>query len=140
MAYAGPQTGNSTSVAFGTTSSLDALQIISATWDGISIADILTSHLGTTGYHTYVPADLKEGGTVSVEFYIDADIMPEPFTGTETVTFTQPITDGTNSTAGTVAASMYLNNVSWAQVNDDVMKGTYTLKVADDITFTDSSV
>lgn len=43
-------------------------------------AAIKTSHLGTTGYHTYIPSTLVEGGTVDMTVQYDAAIAP-PITG-----------------------------------------------------------
>ncbi len=145
MAFAGPKSGNGLTVGFGTTGSYgsdstNTNEVTSLTIDGISIGDIETSHLGTTGYRTYIPNQLKEGGTVSVDFIVDADVIPEPLSTVETITITVPITDGTNSTNGTIAFSSYINNLTINYSNDDIVSGTYTLKIADDVTFTDSSV
>lgn len=138
MAYA-PATGNTTSVAFGTTSAYNDVEITSVSVDGISTEDMDVSHLGTTGFRDYIPGDLKEGGTITVEHLTDLDAPVLPVHVTETITFTQPITTAGNTTAGDMAFPGYVNNVSWKQVNEDAVKGTYTIKVAGDVTFTASS-
>lgn len=132
-------TGNGTTIAFGTTSQYDVIDIEGVTFDGISLPDINVSHLGTTGYEKYIPGPLIEGGTVSVTFQVDTDEYPLPIPAEETVTISPPITHPTNATGPTIAAPCYINNVTWEMMNDEDMLGTYTLKVSGDITFTPSA-
>lgn len=139
MAFA-PVSGHGASLAFGTTSAYDSLQIDSVSLDGISTEDIETTHLGTTGYRTYISGELKEGGTMSVSGLYDPNEPMLPINATETITLTENIADSGHGTAGTVAFTGYVNNVSSTRVSDDAMRFEATIKIADDITFTDSSV
>lgn len=145
MAFAGPKSGNGVTIAFGTTAAYgsnltNTNEITGLSIDGITIDPIETSHLGTTGYRTFIANQLKNGGTISVDFQVDADNIPEPLSTTETVTITNINTDDTNGTAGTIAATMFISSLSINYSNDDLVTGTYVLQVCDDITFTDSSV
>ncbi len=141
MAFSEPVTGVGTSVAFGTTTAYSALQITDVQVNGISVANIPTPHLGLSvgDYIPYIPGDLKEGDTITYTFHVDMDVIPLPQHTKETITQTQPITDGTNTTAGTIAFSGYISNVQWGQPIDGKCEGSYDVKVAGNITFTDSS-
>ena len=132
-------TGNGLTVAFGTTTAYDTVNIEDVSYDGISTEDIDVSHLGSTGYRDYIPGDLKEGGTITVSIQHDDNNPTLPVHVTETVTITPPIPDTAHGTSGTAAFAGYINNVSWTYSNDDKVAGSYTIKVAGDVTFTDSS-
>jgi hypothetical protein len=66
MSYLGHDTGMGTTLTPGTDSTF-LPELTSLSHNGESIEEIETSHLGTTSYKTYIPADLKEGGEIQVE-------------------------------------------------------------------------
>ena len=57
--------GTGATITFGTNAF--AAQVISAKPTGIEREAFKTSHLGTTGGHTYIPGDLYEPGGLEME-------------------------------------------------------------------------
>lgn len=139
MAFSKPQVGTGTTVAFGTTSAYDALQKTNFSLDGVSTPAIDTTHLGTTGGRTFIPGDLYDGGTMTFTVLADTDVPPVTVHATETITLTVPITDGSNTTAGTIAFSGFIQEYSTSFPLEDVVSHEVTVKVAGTITYTDSS-
>lgn len=140
MAFSAPQTGNGVTVTFGTTSAYTSLQWTSVGLDGVSTEAVETTHLGTTGGKTFIPAALYDGGTVSLRCNADTDVPPVTVHATETVTVGNiPITDGTNTTAGDIQFPAFITNYSTVYENDVVVAYDVSLKVCGSITYTDSS-
>ena len=144
MAFDEPTTGHGVVVAFGTNTtygSNNTNKVTNVNFDGVTTADVPVGHLGlTVGDNIpYIPGDLKEGGTVTVDVLKDLDVAIVPTHTKETITITEPITDGTNTTPGTVVFTGYVNSSSWGYPQDGVVAGQYVLKVASNFTFTPSA-
>ncbi len=118
--------GTGTSIVFGTSSF--SAEILSLNGSDISRPDVDTTHLGTTGYKTYMPGDLVEGGTLDMEFAFDPDSQPPIAGAAETITITFPMPSG-GSTAATLAFSGYINTWSWSGPLEERMTGSATVKV-----------
>ena len=99
--------------------------------------DIETSDLSTTGTKTYVGGALIEGGTYTLGFQYDPVLTTRPVTGvSETITATYPISVSGN-TAADDSFTGYVNSYEIEGENNNLITGTFVLKVADDITITD---
>ncbi len=140
MAYAKPQVGTGTTIAFGTTSAMDSLEWDSFALDGVETPVVDTTKLATTGGRTFIPGDLYDGGTLTASCFADTDVPPVTVHATETITLTVPITDGTNGTAGTIAFPGFIQSYSTDFPLEDAVKHNVTIKIAGTITYTDSSV
>ena len=122
-------------LTFGTTSY--AAEILGVSYDGHEVAKLKTSHMGTTGYHTYRFGDLKEGGELTVRVHFNPnDELP---TGTEeTVTGTFAVPSGlTNG-----ATMQFLGGIMRGKFDlelEEVMTGEIVVSVHDDVTWADAS-
>ena len=131
--------GTGSTIGTMTTSALETHEILSMSMDGISRADVETTHLGTTGARTYIPGVLYEGGTITFEanFDIGFDYVTELTGIAESVQI-----DIKNHHATTpkdyemTLTSVYLNSINWTVPLEDKNTVNFTLKIADDITNT----
>ena len=142
MAYSKPATGNGLTFAWGTTTAYDGWEVIDANLDGVSVGDIDTSNLATAEgtARTYIPTEIFEGGTLTLNTFADVDIPPEIVHATETLTISNvPITDSANTTKGSISVPVYIQSYDSNFSNDEAMRHTVVLKIAGDITYTDSS-
>ena len=91
-------TGNAATAAF-TSGATYSFSIVSMSLGSQSVAVLETSHLGTTGFKTYIPGDLKEPNQVSFAIRHDPTIAhPVPGTAaTLDVTFPDSGTGGTDA-------------------------------------------
>jgi hypothetical protein len=72
--------GTGTTIAFATsTFTAEFMSVDGSGNDGIE--DINISHLGTTGYHDYIPTSIKEGGEFSIPILYDG--TDDPTVGVE---------------------------------------------------------
>ena len=127
-------------VGFGSLSL--TLNLLDISMDGVSVSDILCSDQSTTGYEEYVGSTLKEGGTYTINVnwnLLDHAALMAAIGTTDTITFTYPKSDSTNTTAPSDAFSGYINNVSKTGAKGDLFKGTIVFKIAGDITTTDEA-
>lgn len=121
-------TGNGTTITFGTTS-------FSASWEEIDAGEqtrdaIEDSHLGTTGDKTYMPGDLQEPGEASGVFQWDQSFgtFPATTTAAETVTISYPLKSG-ESTNATLAGTAIVTRVKGPVArNGEKMMGEMTIK------------
>jgi hypothetical protein len=121
--------GTGTTITFGTSSF--AAEVLDINWDGLERGSIQTSHQGTTGYHTHKPKDLIEGGEITVDFHVDAsatNLQPPIAAAPETITIAP---GGDNDT---FAFTGFVTRVSRLFPFEDKMQGSFTIKVADDVT------
>ena len=133
------QTGNSATIAFGTTGFTANYTRIGGT--GTSRESLEVSHLGTTVHKEFTPDDLSDPGEMTVEFQWDqsASTFPPINSAAETVTVTYPLKSG-ESTAATLSGSAFLTkSTSPDLVNGEIMMGEATIKWAGDITYTAGS-
>lgn len=61
--------GTGATVTFGTSSF--TAQLLEANWTGRERGNIRSTHMGTTGSHTYIPHDLVEPGELSLKFWFN---------------------------------------------------------------------
>lgn len=119
-------TGFGTTVTFGT--SAITLLIRDVGGPNESRKEIDTSHAATSGgYRTFIPEDLVDGGTVTVDSLYDEAVDIPIDAAAETITVTDP-------GASTVSFSGFCTDVGVARPYDDVMTRTVTIKVAGAIT------
>lgn len=127
--------GTGATLTFGTSSY--ATQILSVSYGGFEVPVVDTTYMGTTGYRTYIFGDLKEGGELTVSINYGPD-EPIPAGTKETVTLTFPIPAGLTNGA-TMAFSGGIRGGGFDLPLEDKMTGQFTIKVMDDVTFTDAS-
>lgn len=122
--------GTGATVTFGTNSF--AAQITSAKPSGIEREAFKTSHLGTTGGHTYMPGDLYEPGELELEILYNATTRPV-FTATaETITVVYPNGTATASMAGSGFVTKFVpGDVTLEQLQ----MSSVTVKFTGNITF-----
>jgi len=118
--------GTGTTIVFGTSSF--SAEVTNLNGTDMARSDVETSHMGTTGYKTYIPGKLLEGGAVEMEISFDADQIPPLAAVAETVTVTFPVPTGKASGAN-VAFSGYINSWSWTDPIEDKMTAEVTVKV-----------
>jgi hypothetical protein len=118
-------TGMGTTVTFGTSSF--TLSKTEVSTSGESRDAIETTHLGTTGYKTFIPADLVDGGEMTIRGQFLGDETPPISGAAETATI-----DWSGQGVGyTSAASVFCTNVDRsAQIGPNLMEITLTYKVA----------
>ena len=97
-----------------------------------------TTHLGTTVARTFIPADLIDGGEVSLTAWYDPDEPPPIKGATETITITFPVPSGLSAGA-TAQFSGFLTAVSRTIPLEEKMESSITIKVTGDITYADAS-
>lgn len=118
--------GTGTTITFGTSSF--TAEIMSVNGNDITREDIDTTHMGTTNYRTFIPADLVDGGSIELEINFDPDSQPPIAGAAETITITFPLPAG-QSTPADLEFSGYVNSWSWGVPNEEKMTATLTIKV-----------
>lgn len=113
-------------ITFGTTGF--SLQIRSFSIDGIEIPKLDVTHLGTTGYRSFIFGDLKNPGDITMQCWFDPTWDPTLGTS-ETITITWP--DST-TWAFTGAITKYSVNAE----EEAVMTADVTVSIAGAITVT----
>ena len=128
--------GTGTSINFGTSGFSAAL--ISIDGPSRSRESVPTSHLGTSAYHTSIPADLVNGGEINCTFQHDPDLSPPIDQAAETITITWPIPSGLSSGA-TWASSGYMTNYTPGAAVDELMEASATIVLTGSPTDNDAS-
>lgn len=105
-------TGHGTTVAWGTTTALNALNVMSVTIGGYSLGDVNTSKMSTTGTRTYMPSDLIEGGEFTIVYQYDPAVDITLIQTAETCTIDW------GGTGNTSACSAYRKSVDWGATSD----------------------
>lgn len=102
-------------------------EILSASRSGIERAAIQTSHFGTTGAHTYMPAKLMEPGRYEIEMVFDpTDNIDTIMSATgETVIVTH-----TNMTGTTHSTSGFAVSAGTTYQFEDRVIANYTLQLS----------
>lgn len=101
--------------------------IVNATPPNITREALKTSHMTTVGYHTYIAAQLIEGGEATVVIQFDPGAEPPMDQPAETFTMTFP-------NGETWQFDGFLTGYAGSADLETVMQATVTIKVADDIT------
>jgi hypothetical protein len=129
--------GTGASIAFGT--STFTANIVSMTVDGIERPAIDTSHLGTTTSRTFIPGDLVDEGSVTLEIQFDPSLAEPPKKGAaETVTISFALT-GAGTTKATRAFTAFVTAFDFGVPLDELMTGSVTLKISGNVTVTAQS-
>jgi hypothetical protein len=126
---ANPDVGYGTSITYG---SGFFAQITSIQWDGLGRRAIDVTHMASpNAYMAYMPSDLKDAGTITVEILFDPDdaVLARLSAAAETITITFAVPSG-GSTAATWACSGFMIEMGNIRVPlDDRMEATVKLKL-----------
>jgi len=128
-------TGNGTTVTFGTSSFTAAID--SVEWGGMERPAINTSHLGTTSYETFMPGDMVDPGEVTLNIQYDPDAQPPIAGAAETITIRYPTPSGGSAGATHVGTGFVTKFTPGNAKNNELMMGSVTIKFSGSITFTD---
>ncbi len=118
--------GTATTIAFATSSF--SAQVMSLNGSDIAREDVDITHLGSTAYMEFQPAELADGGTIDMEIHFDPDEQPPILGSAETITITFPLPAG-QGTAATFVFTGYVNSWSWEVPLEEVMTAEITIKV-----------
>ncbi len=122
-------TGMGTTIAFGTQTTFTP-EVVSVSHNGVTVEDVETSHMGTTGSKTYIAADLKEGGELSFDIHFLGSQNPTIGAAPETVTVDW------SGAGDTWTFSGYIKSFSAsANMGPELMSGTIVVKCAGAVTF-----
>jgi len=119
--------GTGATITFGT--STFAAELVDLSWDGRTRDALKSTHMGTTGSHTYIPADLVDGGEVTATFHFNCTDATATLLGAAAET----VTVGWAS-ARSWAASMFCVDIGTATKIGEVMQQTIKFKVSGAIT------
>jgi hypothetical protein len=127
--------GHGATLTLGTHTWDTAALIKSISFDAIARQALETTHLATANGRTFMPEDLPDYGSLTVEFY-HIDAIAPPYAAAETVTVTYPI--GTGQSAGaTIACSGFLTEYTpGSPAVGEIMMGTAKWKLTGPMTFT----
>ncbi len=132
--------GSGATFVFGTTPV--ALDITSIETSGASRESIDVTTLATAGGRTFIPGDLYDPGEISLEGHLDPNLGDALITKIgaikETVTITFPIPAG-GAAGATFACSGFLTEFDSSVGIEEEMTFSATIKLSDEITWTDSS-
>ncbi len=98
---------------------------------------IETTHMGTTGSHTFQPGDLVSR-TLDLEFAFDPSLSPPMHSAAETVTVRFPVPSGLTNGA-TWAASMFFTGYTPGAAIGERMTASATLQISGAVTITAAS-
>ena len=128
--------GTGVSIVFGTSGFAARIQEVGG--PSMSREAVKTTHLGTTGSHIFMPADLVDGGEITLTVHHDPSLTP-PISGpAETVTITWPI-PASLTTGAQWAASCFMTGYNPGATVDELMTAQVTLKVSGAISITPAS-
>lgn len=130
--------GHGAILVLGTSSWDTAALLKTISFDAITRAALETTNLVTANARTFMPEDLPDYGSLTVEFY-HIDAIAPPYAAAETITLTYPI--GVGNTAGaTIACSGFLVDYTpGAPAVGEIMVGTAKWKLTGVMTFTAAS-
>jgi hypothetical protein len=119
--------GTGATVTFGT--STFAGQLIDIDWGGRTRDALKSTHMGTTGSHTYIPADLVDGGELSLTAYFNCTDATATLLGAAAETVTVAWNTGVSW-----AASMFCTEIGASAKIGETMQQTLKFKVTGAIT------
>jgi len=132
--------GTGATFVFGTVAV--ALEITSIETSGVSREAIDVTTLATTGGRTFIPGDLYDPGEIALEGFLDPNLGDALITKIgavkETCTITFPIPAG-GASGATFVASGFLTEFDTSTPLEEEMTFSATIKLSDDITWTDSA-
>ena len=117
--------GTGTQVTFATSGF--AAELLSVNGQDIARDEIETSHMGTVGYKTFMPADLIDPGAVDLEFAFDPDERPPVEQPPEQITITFPVPPG-KSNGARVQGIGFISQWSWGAEVGAKMTGSAKIK------------
>ena len=133
-------TGTGATFEFGTTPI--ALVFTSIEVSGLARESLDVSNLANTGGRTFISGDLYDPGEITLEGHLDPDLGDSIITkigaAKENMTITFPIPAG-GSTGATFQASGFLMEFEFGVPIEEEMTFTMTIKLSDDVTWTDST-
>lgn len=104
-------------------------QLIDLDWSGRSRDALKSTHMGTTGSHTYIPADLVDGGELSITAYFDCTDNTATLLGAAA----ENVTVGWAANRSW-AASMFCTEIGASAKIGETMQQTLKFKIAGTIT------
>lgn len=117
--------GVGVALTFGTSSF--TANIVSIDGEDISREPINTTHLGTAGYKTSIPASLVDPGGFSFEMQFDADNEPPHSGAAETITIQFPVI-GTGTTGASIAGTGFMTAFNFSIPEEGLMTASGTIK------------
>lgn len=138
MAATGVDSGFGASITFATGY---CAKITSISLDGMTREAIDTTNMASTnGWADFIPSDIKNAGTMTVELLHDKNAAGKTnlAAAAGTITVTYPISTG-GSSAGSVACSGFMMEMGIEIPMDDVMTQTCKFQFTSEPTFTDQS-
>lgn len=126
-------TGTGTTIVFATSGF--AAEVRGIDWSGITRPSVKTSHLGTVADDTFIPGDLVDNGTISLDIHHDPSLVIPIAAVKETVTVTYPLKAG-DVTPANWACTAFATDDSHSVPLEEIMAGTLVLKVSGGVTKT----
>ena len=138
--------GNAADIGYATTISiLSSYQITDISIDGFgerSVVDI-SSSTSTNAYRIFLPGDLKDPGTATVEFNLLTNALAAYKTliaaAKTSGTITFPVATDGGAVAGTFVVDMFVTSLGMAIPIDDRMVATANVKLSGEPTLTNGS-
>ncbi len=125
---AAPDSGDGTTVVFGTQGF--SANLLNVGPPNQTVEDLETSHMGTTGHKTYIPADLIEGGEMSMLIQFAGSLAPTIGAAPELIT----VDYGGVGAGDKHTFQGYINSYAPESVEvGAIMKAAIGVKVADDL-------
>lgn len=122
--------GTGSTITFGTSGY--SAELLNIAWSDFSRESVGTAHMGSTPSQSFMPGDLYDGGTLTLEFHFKTN-EAVPITGAaETMTVTFPIV--TAADAATWACSGFVTGFEFTDPLEDKMVATMTVKLTGDVT------
>lgn len=117
------------------------VEILGVSQSGTTVPVVDKTHLGTTGARIKLMGDLKDWGTMEVEFHLDPDKLDTMKTAlglAQTMTLTFKTVTG-ETVGATYAGSGALSEHNFDIPLEDKIIGNYTLTWLGDVTATDAT-
>lgn len=128
--------GTNATVTFAN-SSFNAF-ITDISWDGITRPSIDTTYLGTSGGRTFIPGDLYDPGSMTLQIQYDINKAIPYGSTAETITFAPPVAPG-YMTAGSWVAVGFVTDVGIQIPLEGMMTGSVTIKFTGTIATTSAT-
>lgn len=120
--------GTGTTVTFGTSGF--SADILNVNHDNVNRESIQTSHMGTTGSHTFMPADLVDNGEVTIEIAFVATLTPPIFSNAAAETMTIAYAGSATTWSFSAFQITFGNSIPL----EDKMTATLSFKVSGGVT------
>lgn len=118
--------GHGTTITFGTSGF--AAELLSVGGISLERGSIPTTHMGTTTAHTFMPADIYDGGTLDITFEYEGGDAPPIAGAVETITI---VPGG----AGSISFDAFMTAVTLGPAETGGrMEGSATLKITGAVT------